>query len=185
MNKLLFSLTVRRSQADSNARPSAITPIPKPKGKFNIKNAMGLSGDHTLFTELQAVIHALALEAKIDFDSPWKGQEPGKVAKILRVSEERHSYLCAARFPRHWATSSILQRYINSVRSYKSGRRRIITSPPPEEENEQMDVDSVGGSNLQARDDRSGECTCQTSEYFFQSVPRWAQFVSPTRNVGR
>ncbi|KAJ7809684.1 hypothetical protein B0H13DRAFT_2385108 [Mycena leptocephala] len=37
-------------------------------------------------------------------------------------SHGRHSYLSAKRFPRHWATSTILQRYINSVQAYTSGK---------------------------------------------------------------
>ncbi|KAJ7036268.1 hypothetical protein C8F04DRAFT_1181549 [Mycena alexandri] len=67
-------------------------------------------------------IHSLAREGKIDFDSTWSHQDPSIVAKILRVSAGRHPYLTAKRFPRHWATSSILQRFINSVRAYTSGK---------------------------------------------------------------
>ncbi|KAJ6470695.1 hypothetical protein DFH09DRAFT_1220719 [Mycena vulgaris] len=119
-NKKL-SKSIRQSQGTSNA-DTDVTPIPKPKGKFKLQEVMGLLDDRALFTKLQAGIHALALEAKIDFKSSWSQQEPGTVAKILRVAEERHPYLSAKRFPRHWATSSILQRYINSVRAYNSGK---------------------------------------------------------------
>ncbi|KAJ7702027.1 hypothetical protein B0H14DRAFT_3649135 [Mycena olivaceomarginata] len=67
---------------------SEIIPIPKPKGKFNIQEAMGLADDQREFTKLQAGVHVLAVEAKIDFDEPWSRQEPSTVAKLLRVSEQ-------------------------------------------------------------------------------------------------
>ncbi|KAJ7097465.1 hypothetical protein C8R44DRAFT_643440, partial [Mycena epipterygia] len=89
---------------------------------FNIQDAMRLKDDRALFTTLQAGIHTIALEAKIDFESAWSQQDPATLAKVLRVAEERHPYLTAKRFPRHWATSSILQRYINNVRGYTSGK---------------------------------------------------------------
>ncbi|KAJ7700901.1 hypothetical protein B0H16DRAFT_1483758 [Mycena metata] len=98
---------------------------------------MGLAEDRAEFTKLQTVIHVLAVEAKLDFELPWSQQEPMTIAKISRVvrfnksissvleleqAAERHDYLCAKRFPRHWATQSILQHYLNSVRAYKSGK---------------------------------------------------------------
>ncbi|KAJ7839829.1 hypothetical protein B0H14DRAFT_3458479 [Mycena olivaceomarginata] len=112
--------TVRR-QTVPNDDNSEIIPIPKPKGKFNIQEAMGLADDQREFTKLQAGVNVLAVEAKIDFDEPWSRQEPSTVAKLLRVSEQRFPYLTSKRFPRYWATSAMLQRYINSVRGYQSG----------------------------------------------------------------
>ncbi|KAK7013516.1 hypothetical protein R3P38DRAFT_3576054 [Favolaschia claudopus] len=119
-NKRL-SKALRRNEPTTNDED--ITAIPKPKErKFNIKSAMGLEDNQRLFTELQALIRTVAIEAKIDFDLPWKDQEPSDVAKVLRVAAGRNSYLSAKRFPRHWATSAILQRYINSVRGYNAGK---------------------------------------------------------------
>ncbi|KAJ7194058.1 hypothetical protein GGX14DRAFT_576712 [Mycena pura] len=121
-------LSARNKKLRRHSAPTTdsteIIPIPKPKGKFSIQCAMGLSDDKTEFTKLQAAIHALAtsIEAKVDFDVPWSQQDPMTVAKVLRVAAERYEYLCAKRFPRHWATQAILQRYINSVRAYNSGK---------------------------------------------------------------
>ncbi|KAF8217454.1 hypothetical protein K438DRAFT_1924939 [Mycena galopus ATCC 62051] len=109
-----------RSQAAST--DEGIVAIVKPKGKFKIQEAMELSDNRQLFTELQAVVHAVAHEAKIDFKLPWSQQDPGTVAKILRVAGERHGHLSSKRYPRNWATASILQRYINSVRAYRAGK---------------------------------------------------------------
>ncbi|KAJ6491128.1 hypothetical protein C8R45DRAFT_1096644 [Mycena sanguinolenta] len=166
-NKLLKK-TIRRAQPDLAAENTDITPIPKPKGKFNVQSTMGLDNNRAHFTEIQAAIRAIAVEAKIDFTAPWSQQDPSAVAKVLRVAAERHSYLSSKRFPRHWATSTILQRYINSVRAYTSGkanptsgvncrrhrvtnvgrqetdRRRRTVSPPAQGEN-QMDVDDAAG----------------------------------------
>ncbi|KAJ7937870.1 hypothetical protein B0H13DRAFT_1852169 [Mycena leptocephala] len=114
--------TVRRARADTTNTNTAIVPIPKPKGKFNIQSAMGLSDNRALFTQLQAGIHGLALEAKIDFGLNWSHQEPSVVAKVLRVAEERHKYLSSERLPPFWATSALLQRYIDSKRAYESGK---------------------------------------------------------------
>ncbi|KAJ7716406.1 hypothetical protein B0H14DRAFT_3171071 [Mycena olivaceomarginata] len=87
-----------RRQTVPNDDNSEIIPIPKPKGKFNIQEAMGLADDQCEFTKLQAGVHALAVEAKIDFDEPWSKQEPSTVAKLLRVSEKRFPYLTSKRF---------------------------------------------------------------------------------------
>ncbi|KAJ7218478.1 hypothetical protein GGX14DRAFT_390247 [Mycena pura] len=123
---------------------------------------------------LQAVVHATAVEGKLDFGLSWSQQDPMTIGKISRVVEERCNYLCAQRFPRHWATQAMLQRYLNSVRGYKSGkenpssgvsRRRALTtavgrreaeaqlsrrnphvvSSPPDDQ-EQMDVDRQSDS---------------------------------------
>ncbi|KAJ7093560.1 hypothetical protein C8R44DRAFT_815337 [Mycena epipterygia] len=155
-------------------RPS---PTRIPKGKFNLQEAMGLSDNRQLFTELQAAVHSIALEAKIDFELNWSQQDPGIVAKILRVAGECHTHLNAKRYPRNWATASMLQRYINSVRAYRAGkanpsssvsrrrervtrvgrleaerqRRRRNSRPvvvsPPPADNNQMDVDPLLDNN--------------------------------------
>ncbi|KAJ7669768.1 hypothetical protein B0H17DRAFT_206022 [Mycena rosella] len=65
-----------------------IVPIPKPKRKFNLQEAMQLEDNRKLFTELQAGVHSAALEAKIDFESNWSQQDPGTVAKIFRVMRD-------------------------------------------------------------------------------------------------
>ncbi|KAJ7701403.1 hypothetical protein B0H17DRAFT_1195203 [Mycena rosella] len=92
-NKKL-SKSIRQSQGASNA-DTDVTPIPKPKGKFKLQETMGLLDNRALFTKVQAGIHVLTLEAKIDFKSSWSQQEPGTVAKILQVAEECHPYLSA------------------------------------------------------------------------------------------
>ncbi|KAJ6469276.1 hypothetical protein C8R45DRAFT_937683 [Mycena sanguinolenta] len=97
-------------------------PPPPPRGKFNIQSAMGLEDDRALFVELQAGIHVLAHEAKVDFDSNWSQQDHSTIAKITRVAEQRHKYLTSKRFLRSWATSAMVQRYLNSVHAYKSGK---------------------------------------------------------------
>ncbi|KAJ7206400.1 hypothetical protein GGX14DRAFT_568366 [Mycena pura] len=112
---------LRRQLAATNDDTEVVA-IPKPKGRCNIQRVMGLGEDKAEFTRLQAAVHALAIEAKVDFDLPWSQQDHATVAKICRVAEERHAYLCAKRFPRHWATQSMLQRYINNVRAYASGK---------------------------------------------------------------
>ncbi|KAK7034219.1 hypothetical protein R3P38DRAFT_3351384 [Favolaschia claudopus] len=87
-NKRL-SKALRRNEPTTNDED--ITAIPKPKErKFNIKSAMGLEDNQRLFTELQALIRTVAIEAKIDFDLPWKDQEPSDVA-----AAGRNSYLSA------------------------------------------------------------------------------------------
>ncbi|KAJ7778350.1 hypothetical protein B0H16DRAFT_1683603 [Mycena metata] len=78
-----WSRTVARTDS------SEITSIPKPKGRFNIQAAMGLAEDRAEFTKLQAVIHALAVEAKLDFELPWSQQEPMTIVKISRVNLSR------------------------------------------------------------------------------------------------
>ncbi|KAJ7168388.1 hypothetical protein C8R43DRAFT_1121550 [Mycena crocata] len=113
--------TIRRRRAETPNSAGDIVPIPKPRGKFNIQSAMELNDNRPLFTRLQAGIRGLAFEAKIDFGLNWAHQEPAVVAKVLRVAEERHEYLSSKRFPRSWATSAILQRYINSKRAYEFG----------------------------------------------------------------
>ncbi|KAJ7696142.1 hypothetical protein B0H16DRAFT_1485095 [Mycena metata] len=50
---------------------------------------MGLAEDRAEFTKLQAVIHALAVEAKLDFELPWSQQEPMTIVKISRVNLSR------------------------------------------------------------------------------------------------
>ncbi|KAJ7831232.1 hypothetical protein B0H14DRAFT_3713934 [Mycena olivaceomarginata] len=109
------------SPSDPSDDNSEIIPIPKPKGKFNIQEAMGLADDQCEFTKLQAGVHVLAVEVKIDFGEPWSKQEPSTVAKPLRVSEKHFPYLTSKQFPRYWATSAMLQRYINNVHGYQSG----------------------------------------------------------------
>ncbi|KAJ6567758.1 hypothetical protein DFH09DRAFT_1314265 [Mycena vulgaris] len=193
------ALSQKNRRLKKLARPQAsteegIVAILKPKGKFNLQEAMGLSDDRKLFTELQSLVHAIAIEAKIDFDVPWSQQDPGKVVKILRVSSERHKHLKEERYPRHWATASILQRYINSVRAYQVGKgnptsgvsrrrerltrvgrleaqrrrggpsRRIVLSPPPEEENDGMNVDSQSGTPAVERMQRSPVADSDDSE---------------------
>ncbi|KAJ7164104.1 hypothetical protein C8R46DRAFT_1220613 [Mycena filopes] len=113
-----------RRQSAPAAESTEIVPIPKPKGRFSIQRAMVLGEDKSEFTRTQAVVHALAIEAKVDFDLPWSQQDNATIAKICRVAEERHAYLSAKRFPRHWATQAILQRYINNVRAYNSGKAK-------------------------------------------------------------
>ncbi|KAK7016688.1 hypothetical protein R3P38DRAFT_2991054 [Favolaschia claudopus] len=120
-NKRL-SKALRRSKLPTDTDTEDITAIRKPSGKFNIKSAMGLDDNHNLFVELQASIRAIAIEVKIDFNLPWKEQDPGDLAKVLRIAAGRNSYLSAKRFPRHWATQAILHRYINSVRGYTAGK---------------------------------------------------------------
>ncbi|KAK7017394.1 hypothetical protein R3P38DRAFT_2987202 [Favolaschia claudopus] len=120
-NKRL-SKALRRSKLPTDTDPEDIIAIRKPSGKFNIKSAMGLDDNHNLFVELQASIRAIAIEVKIDFNLPWKEQDPGDLAKVLRIAAGRNSYLSAKRFPRHWATQAILHRYINSVRGYTAGK---------------------------------------------------------------
>ncbi|KAJ7612410.1 hypothetical protein DFH06DRAFT_1345152 [Mycena polygramma] len=169
-NKKLESLHRARARNAASVNEN-IVPIPKPRGKFNIQSAMKLDGNRNLFTELQAGIHALAHEAKINFKLPWSQQNLDTVSKIVRVAAKRHEYLSSDRFPRGWATLSMLQRYINSVRAYKSGkanptsgvnrrrervtniaqverrRNRRVMSPPTEDEDpndNQMDVDAQG-----------------------------------------
>ncbi|KAF8205731.1 hypothetical protein K438DRAFT_2014595 [Mycena galopus ATCC 62051] len=112
-----------RCQTVPNDDNSEIISIPKPKGKFNIQEAMGLADDQHEFTKLQAGVHVLTVEGKIDFNKPWSKQEPSTVAKVLRVSEKCFPYLTSKRFPRYWATSAMLQRYINSVRGYHTLKR--------------------------------------------------------------
>ncbi|KAJ7215161.1 hypothetical protein C8J57DRAFT_1732606 [Mycena rebaudengoi] len=181
---LTHTLKQKNRKLKKSARPppgstpaGEITLLAKPKGRFRIQTAMGLDDNRKLFTELQAGIHALAIEAKVDFDLAWSEQDPAVIVKVLRVAAERYSYLSAERFPRSWATSALLQRYINSVRGYRKGkatpdsgvnrRREKVTnvgrfeaqqrrsghsahsSPPPEEPSMDVDIDDVGndGSN--------------------------------------
>ncbi|KAJ7700557.1 hypothetical protein B0H16DRAFT_1705625 [Mycena metata] len=128
-----------------------MVPIKKPKGKFNLQEAMGLSDNRQLFTELQAAVHSIALEAKIDFGLNWSQQDPGTVAKILRVAGERHTHLNAKRYPRNWATAAMLQRYINSKANPSSGvsrrRKRVTKVGRLEAERERMDVDRPLNNN--------------------------------------
>ncbi|KAJ7900556.1 hypothetical protein B0H14DRAFT_2671123 [Mycena olivaceomarginata] len=127
------TLTLKNKKLKKLARPQAastdkeIISILKPKGKFNLQEAMQLSDNRQLFTELQAGVHSIALEAKIDFDSSWSQQDPGTVAKVLRVAGERHPHLNAKRYPKNWATASMLQTYINSVRAYRSGKANPLS----------------------------------------------------------
>ncbi|KAJ6510761.1 hypothetical protein C8R45DRAFT_1068700 [Mycena sanguinolenta] len=81
-NELLKKI-IRRAQPDSTAENTDITPIPKPKGKFNVQPTMGLDNDCARFTEIQTVIRVIAVEAKIDFTAPWSQQDPSTVAKVL------------------------------------------------------------------------------------------------------
>ncbi|KAJ7721632.1 hypothetical protein B0H16DRAFT_1602374 [Mycena metata] len=167
----------RLARPQTTSTDEEIVPIKKPKGKFNLQEAMGLSDNRQLFTELQAAVHSIALEAKIDFGLNWSQQDPGTVAKILRVAGERHTHLTAKRYPRNWATAAMLQRYINSVRAYRAGkanpssgvsrRRKRVTKvgrleaerernyrssrrvvvSPPAEDNNEMDVDRPLNNN--------------------------------------
>ncbi|KAJ7613837.1 hypothetical protein DFH06DRAFT_1484486 [Mycena polygramma] len=79
---------------------SEIIPIPRPKGQFNIQIAMGLADNRKESTQIQAGIHAIAVEAKIDFESTWSQQSLDTVRKVLHVAA----------------------RYMNSVRAYESGK---------------------------------------------------------------
>ncbi|KAJ7291983.1 hypothetical protein C8J57DRAFT_1274328 [Mycena rebaudengoi] len=141
----------------------------------------------------KAGVRALAVEAKVDFESKWSAQEPAVIAKVLRVAAERYPYLTARRFPRSWATSAILQRYINNVRTYSSGkmnpdsgvsrRRQKLTkigrleantrmqehqssprrSLSPSAPNNEMDVDVDNAGGHNDRDDDGDGSDGQTS----------------------
>ncbi|KAJ7238021.1 hypothetical protein C8J57DRAFT_1529011 [Mycena rebaudengoi] len=125
---------LRKSAQSREKEPvdDEITPIPKPRGKFSIQNAMGLEDNRKLYTKLQmrhfptnehsAGIRAAAIEGKVNFEAKWSEQEYGVICKVIRVVDARHPYLTTRRFPRSWATSAILQRYLNNARSYKSGK---------------------------------------------------------------
>ncbi|KAJ7290419.1 hypothetical protein C8J57DRAFT_1611267 [Mycena rebaudengoi] len=129
----------------------------------------------------------------VDFESKWSAQEPAVIAKVLRVAAERYPYLTARRFPRSWATSAILQRYINNVRTYSSGkmnpdsgvsrRRQKLTkigrleantrmqehqssprrSLSPSAPNNEMDVDVDNAGGHNDRDDDGDGSDGQTS----------------------
>ncbi|KAK7027763.1 hypothetical protein R3P38DRAFT_3354712 [Favolaschia claudopus] len=121
-NKRL-SKAIRRHKINATDDSDDIVAIPKPKNKkFNIQAAMGLENDTRLYTEIQATVRSASIESKIDFALPWKEQEPADVAQVLRVAASRNNYLTAKRFPRHWATSALLQRYINNARGYTAGK---------------------------------------------------------------
>ncbi|KAJ6602607.1 hypothetical protein DFH09DRAFT_1301630 [Mycena vulgaris] len=131
-----------------------------------------------------SLVHAIVIEAKIDFDVPWSQQDPGKVVKILRVSCERHKHLKEERDPQHWATALILQRYINSVCAYQVGKGNPTSGvsrrcerltrvgrleaehhdPPPEEENDGMNIDSQSGTPAVERMQRSPVADSDDSE---------------------
>ncbi|KAJ7100777.1 hypothetical protein B0H15DRAFT_796477 [Mycena belliarum] len=193
--------SMRRHPASTTDSSPEIIPIPKPKGKFNLQEAMELTDKRALYTELQSGIHAIALEAKLDFGLNWSQQDPGLVAKILRVAEEHHPYLGSKRFPRHWATSSILQRYLNSVRAYQSGKAnpssgvsrrrervtrigqreaeaqrrrkhsRRVITSPSPDEDDSMDVEQHGETPANASDS-SQEGSRSASPLVDEHVPR-------------
>ncbi|KAF8146843.1 hypothetical protein K438DRAFT_1990128 [Mycena galopus ATCC 62051] len=139
-----------RHQMVPNDDNSEIISIPKLKGKFNIQEAMGLTDDQREFTKLQAGIHVLTVEGKIDFDEPWSKQEPSTVAKLLCVSEKHFPYLTSKRFPQSWATSAMLQRYINSVHGYQSGMK----NPNSGVSRRRQHVTKVGQREVEAQRNR-------------------------------
>ncbi|KAJ7888658.1 hypothetical protein B0H14DRAFT_2562229 [Mycena olivaceomarginata] len=62
-------------------------------------------------------------------------------------SEQRFPYLTSKRFPRYWATSAMLQRYINSVRGYQSG----LKNPDSGVSRRRQRVTKVGQREVEAQ----------------------------------
>ncbi|KAI0758441.1 hypothetical protein BC629DRAFT_1598034 [Irpex lacteus] len=114
---------------DNHAAPGM---IPKPRGKFSLRQAMGLGDPEKKiqYRAIQRTIHELVILASINWKLDYRKQDPIKLGNLFQAANEDHPIL--ATFENNWATAELIKQFLQNRRKYayslgilpSPGRRR-------------------------------------------------------------
>ncbi|KAJ7879219.1 hypothetical protein B0H14DRAFT_2566823 [Mycena olivaceomarginata] len=109
----------------SGAQGEPREPIARPGGTagmhFSIQEAMGLAGSHADYEQYKAIqrskrnVRDLVLNARINWELPWKRIPVQQKASLFDIARKRHPYL--AEFHNDWATEELVKQFIKNRRN--------------------------------------------------------------------
>ncbi|KAJ7232993.1 hypothetical protein B0H12DRAFT_1239481 [Mycena haematopus] len=110
------------ANGDSGSKGATREPVPRPAGTagmdFSIQEAMGLAGSHQDYEQyksIQRAVRDLALNARINWELPWKQIPVQQKSTLFDVARGRHPYL--AEFHNDWATEELVKQWMKNRRS--------------------------------------------------------------------
>ncbi|KAJ2921606.1 hypothetical protein H1R20_g15488, partial [Candolleomyces eurysporus] len=107
---------------------ATVAPIPRPHGDagkhFNLRDAMGLGEDPSLYRSIQRTVKHATIQSGIDLHSRFKALPVDKLANIYKKVRDTHEYIDRRRFPADWPVVELLKQFLKNHRKYdrKMGR---------------------------------------------------------------
>ncbi|KAF7762515.1 hypothetical protein Agabi119p4_9108 [Agaricus bisporus var. burnettii] len=115
----------KKSEA-AKPKAEATEPIPKPTGRYNLRDAMGLATNRMLYNSCRAAVNTAIIEVKFPVDSDWRKQDRQLVLRVMELAKEGQPHL--KRYEKAWATEDIMVSICKNKRNYKSKCRRGYVS---------------------------------------------------------
>ncbi|KAL1686801.1 hypothetical protein GGG16DRAFT_105497 [Schizophyllum commune] len=122
------ALSGKDGQSNKKTKKRVIEVITKPEGSagepgttgYNLQQVMRLNVGERRVREYHAIqndMHRLCAKYDIDYkQAPFRDQDPVNLGKLFKRMYTDHPYLTPERFPSNWATSAMVQQYINEQR---------------------------------------------------------------------
>ncbi|KAI0633957.1 hypothetical protein C8Q77DRAFT_713172 [Trametes polyzona] len=119
----------------ANGDGGALIPRPQVEPGHRIRIFANMQVDQETYKVIQRTIRKLVIKTSLDWQKPYRKQDPEKIALLIRSARTAHAIL--TRYEDNWATIELLKMYLQNSRGHarekgyipKAGRKSRDSGP--------------------------------------------------------